>query len=59
MAKSGSGAKNGRDSGGQRRSVKKYAGERVRAGNIIVRQLGTNFIPAPTWAWAATSPCSP
>lgn len=45
MAKSGSGAKNGRDSGGQRRSVKKYAGERVRAGNIIVRQLGTKLHP--------------
>jgi large subunit ribosomal protein L27 len=34
-------SRNGRDSGGQRRGVKKYGGERVKAGNILVRQLGT------------------
>jgi large subunit ribosomal protein L27 len=33
--------RNGRDSAGQRRGIKKYAGERVRAGNILVRQVGT------------------
>lgn len=44
MAKSTS-AKNGRDSGGQRRSVKIYAGQTVRAGNILVRQLGTLIHP--------------
>ena len=38
-------SRNGRDSAGQRRGVKKYAGETVRAGNIIVRQLGTHFHP--------------
>ena len=37
--------KNGRDSAGQRRGVKKFGGEAVRAGNIIVRQLGTKFHP--------------
>lgn len=37
--------KNGRDSAGQRRGVKKFGGEFVRAGNIIVRQLGTRFHP--------------
>lgn len=37
--------RNGRDSIGQRRGVKKFGGEAVRAGNIIVRQLGTRFHP--------------
>jgi large subunit ribosomal protein L27 len=34
-------SRNGRDSAGQRRGVKRYGGEQVRAGNILVRQLGT------------------
>lgn len=38
-------SRNGRDSHGQRRGVKKYAGEQVIAGNILVRQLGTRFFP--------------
>ncbi|MEO1270949.1 MAG: 50S ribosomal protein L27 [Myxococcota bacterium] len=38
-------SRNGRDSIGQRRGVKKFGGERVRAGNIIVRQLGTKIHP--------------
>ncbi len=37
--------KNGRDSQGQRRGVKKYGGEEVIPGNIIVRQLGTKYKP--------------
>jgi large subunit ribosomal protein L27 len=37
--------RNGRDSAGQRRGVKKFGGEFVRAGNILVRQLGTKFHP--------------
>ncbi len=36
-------SRNGRDSAGQRRGVKRFGGERVRAGNIIVRQVGTKF----------------
>ncbi|MBN1262275.1 MAG: 50S ribosomal protein L27 [Anaerolineae bacterium] len=36
---------NGRDSHAQRRGVKKYGGERVRAGNIIVRQVGMHIKP--------------
>jgi large subunit ribosomal protein L27 len=36
-------SRNGRDSNAQRRGVKKYGGEVVRAGNILVRQLGTKF----------------
>ena len=38
-------SRNGRDSNGQRRGVKKYAGEKVVAGNILVRQVGTKFHP--------------
>lgn len=37
--------KNGRDSRGQRRGVKRFGGETVRAGNILVRQCGTKFHP--------------
>ena len=36
-------AKNGRDSNAQRRGVKKYGGEFVQAGSLIVRQCGTRF----------------
>ena len=37
--------RNGRDSPGQRRGIKIYAGQSVKAGNIIVRQLGTRVHP--------------
>ena len=37
--------KNGRDSNSKRRGVKKFGGEPVTAGNIIVRQVGTKFHP--------------
>ena len=37
--------RNGRDSPGQRRGIKVYAGEKVKAGNILVRQLGTRIHP--------------
>ncbi|MDD9303912.1 MAG: 50S ribosomal protein L27 [Desulfobacter sp.] len=37
--------KNGRDSNAQRRGVKKFGGEKVVAGNIIVRQVGTKIHP--------------
>ncbi|MBT5953093.1 50S ribosomal protein L27 [bacterium] len=37
--------KNGRDSNSQRLGVKKFGGELVKAGNIIVRQRGTRFHP--------------
>ncbi len=43
--KAGGSSKNGRDSNAQRRGVKMYGGQKVRAGNIIVRQLGTKFHP--------------
>ncbi len=36
-------SRNGRDSNAQRRGVKRFGGQQVRAGNILVRQLGTQF----------------
>ncbi|MBS1723507.1 MAG: 50S ribosomal protein L27 [Armatimonadetes bacterium] len=39
--------KNGRDSNSQRLGVKRYGGEIVKAGNILVRQRGTKFFPGP------------
>ncbi len=41
--KGGGSTKNGRDSNGQRRGIKKFGGEAVLAGNILVRQLGTRY----------------
>jgi large subunit ribosomal protein L27 len=43
--KAGGSSKNGRDSQGQRRGVKRYGGQQVKAGNILVRQLGTKIHP--------------
>ena len=43
--KAGGSSRNGRDSQGQRRGVKKYGGELVTAGSILVRQLGTVIHP--------------
>lgn len=43
--KGGGSSRNGRDSQSQRLGVKKYGGEVVRSGNIIVRQHGTKFKP--------------
>jgi len=43
--KAGGSSKNGRDSNAQRRGVKIYGGQKVRAGNILVRQLGTKIHP--------------
>ncbi len=43
--KAGGSSKNGRDSNAQRRGIKKYSGNQVRAGNILVRQLGTKIHP--------------
>jgi len=40
-----SSTKNGRESNAQRLGVKRFGGERVRAGHILVRQRGTRFFP--------------
>ena len=43
--KSGGSSRNGRDSEGKRLGVKKFGGEAVLAGNIIIRQRGTKWHP--------------
>ena len=43
--KAGGSSRNGRDSAGRRLGVKKFGGENVLAGNIIVRQRGTKWWP--------------
>ena len=43
--KAGGSSRNGRDSAGRRLGVKKYGGQNVISGNIIVRQRGTKFHP--------------
>ncbi|HMQ53677.1 MAG TPA: 50S ribosomal protein L27 [Anaerolineae bacterium] len=43
--KGGGSSRNGRDSNSQRLGIKKFGGEAVRSGNIIVRQHGTKFHP--------------
>lgn len=43
--KAGGSSRNGRDTIGKRRGVKRYGGQQVRAGNILVRQLGTRIYP--------------
>jgi large subunit ribosomal protein L27 len=43
--KAGGSSRNGRDSHAQRLGVKRFAGEQVLAGNILVRQRGTEFHP--------------
>lgn len=43
--KGGGSTKNGRDSNAQRLGVKRFGGEAVKAGNILMRQRGTKFYP--------------
>jgi len=43
--KAGGSTKNGRDSNPKMRGVKRFGGENVKAGNILVRQVGTVFHP--------------
>jgi large subunit ribosomal protein L27 len=43
--KAGGSSRNGRDSKGQRRGVKRFSGETVTAGSILIRQLGTKSHP--------------
>ena len=43
--KGGGSTKNGRDSNAKRLGVKKFGGEQVKAGNIIIRQRGTKWHP--------------
>ena len=43
--KAGGSSRNGRDSPGQRLGVKRFGGQKVRAGNILIRQRGTKIHP--------------
>ncbi len=43
--KAGGSSKNGRDSNAQHRGVKRYGGQTVKAGNILVRQVGSSIHP--------------
>ena len=43
--KAGGSSRNGRDSESKRLGIKRYAGESVRAGNILIRQRGSTFHP--------------
>jgi large subunit ribosomal protein L27 len=43
--KAGGSSRNGRDSAGKRRGVKRFAGQAVKAGTILVRQVGTRIHP--------------
>lgn len=43
--KAGGSSRNGRDSAGQRYGIKRFAGQQVRAGSILVRQKGTKIHP--------------
>lgn len=43
--KAGGSTRNGRDSAGRRLGVKRYGGENVLAGNILIRQRGTKWVP--------------
>ena len=45
--KGASSSRNGRDSAAQRLGVKRYGGQLVKSGEIIVRQRGTHFHPGP------------
>lgn len=43
--KAGGSSRNGRDSNGQRRGVKRFSGQTVSGGTILVRQVGTRIFP--------------
>jgi len=45
--KAGGSSRNGRDSISKRLGVKRYAGQQVKAGNILIRQRGSTFHPGP------------
>ncbi len=51
--------RNGRDSNAQRRGVKKFGGEKVFPGNILIRQVGTKWHPDEMSAWVMTTPFFP
>ena len=57
--KAGGSSRNGRDSAGRRLGVKKFGGENVISGNIIVRQRGTKWWPEITLELEKITPYMP
>ena len=55
--KAGGSSRNGRDSNSKRLGVKRYAGQQVNAGSIIVRQRGSTFHPGDNVGMGKTSAC--
>ena len=55
--KAGGSTRNGRDSESKRLGVKRFGGEQVIAGNIIIRQRGTQYHAGANVGWAATTRC--
>ena len=53
--KAGGSSKNGRDSNPKMRGVKRFGGQKVNCGEILVRQVGTKFTPVVTSVSVATS----
>ena len=56
--KGASSSRNGRDSAAQRLGVKRFGGQRVNAGEILIRQRGTHFHPGHGVGAAGMTPCS-
>ena len=56
--KAGGSTRNGRDSESKRLGVKLFGGQVVKAGNIIVRQRGTQSTPVTALVWARITLCS-
>jgi len=57
--KKGAGStKNGRDSNSKRRGVKRFGGQLVTAGSILIRQCGTRFHPGNKSDWVEITHCS-
>jgi len=56
--KAGGSTRNGRDSESKRLGVKRFGGQKVLAGNILVRQRGPSITRARTSAVARITPCS-
>jgi len=57
--KAGGSTRNGRDSHSKRLGVKKFGGEDVLAGNILIRHRGTQYRPASMSESVPTIPCLP
>tara|TARA_Y100000589_G_C26574289_1_gene395794 strand:+ start:249 stop:470 length:222 start_codon:yes stop_codon:yes gene_type:complete len=55
--KAGGSSKNGRDSNSKRLGVKRFGGQSVKSGEILIRQRGTNTHPGKMLAWVEITLC--